>query len=126
MIQGEETIYHEQITSESFSNYALRFPYFGGVIRYSFMYQSDREVRKLRIERVGETARIWINGTLCGTSVQAPYEVHVDHAWHAGNNEIVIEVAVNQAYSHRDRYAFQLALPPMGLQGTLEAQFIFP
>ena len=124
LIQGKETIYEEQISSGDFCNYALRFPYFGGVIRYCFIYNSDTAVRKLRLEQVGETARIWINGTICGTSAQAPYEFNVKSAWRVGENEIVIEVAVNQAYSHRDRYSSQLPLPPMGLLGAIEIQDI--
>ena len=100
-------------------NYAEEFPEFGGVIRYEFDIQQAYCAKKLRLERVGETARLWVNGIECGSAVRAPYVFQVESAWQPANNRIVIEIAVNQAYSRRERFSANSVLPPMGLFGDI-------
>ena len=118
--QQGQAIYQEIVASDSLKNYAPLFPQFSGTIRYEFVCSTEHCVQKLRIGSVGETARLWVNGELCGTAIQAPYVFKVEKHWRRGDNKITIEVAVNQGYGRRDRYSSQLLLPPMGLIGEIE------
>ena len=99
-------------------NYAKVHPTFSGVISYAFTVDEEKG-EYLRLERVGETARLWVNGIDCGFAVRAPYVFDVGSAWKAGKNQILIEVAVNQGYGRRDRFSAYAVLPPMGFFGKV-------
>lgn len=117
--QQETVVLQETYAQLPNCNYAKDYPTFSGVICYDFV--CDAKVAKwLKLDRVGETARLWINGIDCGSAIRAPYVFSVEDAWRAGENQIRIEVAVNQAYGRRDRFSTYAVLPPMGLFGEIE------
>lgn len=118
-MEQTDVVFQEQYACLPNHNFAEEYPEFGGVIRYEFDIQQAYCVKKLRLERVGETARLWVNGIECGTAVRAPYVFQVENAWKPGCNRIIIEVAVNQAYSRRERFSANSILPPMGLFGDI-------
>ena len=117
--QQETVVLQETYTQLPERNYAKAYPTFSGVIHYDFVYNAET-AKQLKLERVGETARLWVNGIDCGCAVRAPYVFSVENAWKVGENQICIEVAVNQAYGRRDRFSTYAVLPPMGLFGEIE------
>ena len=117
--QQETVIYQQCYPGLPNQNYAAIHPDFGGIVRYEFVCSYPSIVKNLKLDRVGETARLWVNGTDCGSVVRNPYVFRVDKTWQQGENRIVIEVAVNQAYSRRDRFSTNSVLPPMGLFGDV-------
>ena len=123
--QQEETVLQETCEGLPNKNYAKDYPTFSGIIDYDFVCNAANSVKWLKLNRVGETARLWVNGVDCGFAVRAPYVFSVENAWRAGENQIRIEVAVNQAYGRRDRFSTYAILPPMGLFGAIEASTEF-
>lgn len=119
LLQQETMVYQQCYSGLPDRNYAEDFADFGGIIRYEFACSLLPDVTMLKLERVGETARLWVNGIDCGSAARAPYVFRVDQAWQQGENRITIEVAVNQAYSRRDRFSTNSVLPPMGLFGDI-------
>ena len=117
--QQEEVILKETYAKLPEKNYAKEYPTFSGVIRYEFAGNGEK-AKWLKLTRVGETARVWVNGIDCGSAVRAPYVFSVEDAWRAGENQIRIEVAVNQGYGRRDRFSTYAILPPMGLFGEIQ------
>lgn len=118
-MQQDDVVYEKQFETLPNHNFAEDFPKFAGVIRYEFVIRQSCCAKKLQLERVGETARLWINGTDCGVSASAPHIFNVEKAWKSGENKVLIEVAVNQAYGRRDRFSVNSVLPPMGLFGEV-------
>jgi len=119
LCQQDETILQETYDALPNKNYAKDYPTFSGVISYDLVGWAEK-VGWLKLDRVGETARLWVNGIDCGFAVRAPYTFRVKDAWKMGENRIHIEVAVNQGYGRRDRFSTYALLPPMGLLGEIE------
>lgn len=117
--QQEKTILKKVYDGIPNKNYAKDYPTFSGVIDYDFVCSAE-SAKWLKLEQIGETARLWVNGIDCGCAVRAPYVYYVGNAWKAGENKICIEVAVNQGYGRRDRFSTNTILPPMGLFGRIE------
>ena len=69
--------------------------------------------------RVGQTARLFVNGTYAGIRIAPPYRFEVGDLLHAGANAIVVETADTLARKVRDRFSFFMQLPPSGLLGPL-------
>lgn len=77
--------------------------WFSGQAMYRNVYRARlRAGRRYWLELcdVRYQAEVWVNGTLCGTRVWAPYRVEVTDALRDGENEIVI-VASNSAACER-------------------------
>lgn len=117
--QQEIVVLQETYTQLPDRNYAKDYPTFSGVIAYDFVCNMAELPKWLKLERVGEVARMWVNGLDCGFAVRAPYVFSVENAWKAGENQIHIEVAVNQGYGRRDRFSTYSMLPSMGLFGKV-------
>lgn len=91
-------------------------PDFSGLIRYRGTFEvRDRHERRLLLKGVGETARVWVNGTFCGDRFCRPYTFDITEAVLDGENELTIVVANSLAYRLRDGYSRFLLLPPSGL-----------
>ncbi len=121
LIENGKIIFTETLNQSTLYNYAVKFPKFSGIVRYTFNAIVDEDILNVRLTRVGETARLRINGSYCGTAVQAPYSFNVESHLKSGRNEIIVEVAANQGYARRDSFSFRLPLPPTGLFGPIEA-----
>ena len=119
LIQGDTVVYQGQYPTLPNCNFVGCYPTFSGVIRYAFSCKLPENIKKLRLERVGETARLFVNGIACGSAARSPYIFYVDTALKAGENHFVIEVAVNQGYGRQDRFSLNSVLPPMGLFGNI-------
>ena len=99
-------------------------PSFAGKVRYSFTLEADESFAEsavwLDLGRVGQTARLWINGANAGIRIAPPYRFSVGHLLKAGANEIVVETAGTLARKIRDRFSGFLQLPPEGLLGPIQ------
>lgn len=98
-------------------------PEFCGKMRYSFTVDApDGLIGKnavLDLGRVGQTARLWVNGTDAGIRIDAPYRFNVSKLLRAGANDIVVEVSNTLAQKERDRFSYFLQMPPSGLLGPI-------
>ena len=73
----------------------------------------------LDLGRVGETARLRVNGRDAGRRVAPPYRFRLDGLLRHGGNELVVETAGTLARRLRDDFSAHLLLPPTGLLGPL-------
>ncbi len=100
-----------------------RIPDFAGNARYSFTLDVAEDDLgnpvALDLGRVGQTARLFVNGTYAGIRIAPPYRFEVGDLLHAGANAIVVETADTLARKVRDRFSFFMQLPPSGLLGPL-------
>lgn len=94
---------------------------FCGEIRYEAMLPVGEGLRyrELNLGRVGETARVSVNGKDCGARIQEPYVFDVSEALAEGDNRLEILVENNPAYRERDRFSRFMALPPSGVLGEI-------
>lgn len=120
MIEDQIELLSKQYSELPNQNFAEENPRFGGVIRYEFSVATTKTAKELKLHQVGETARLWINDIPCGAVAMTPFVFGIEHAWCEGENNLIIEVAVNQAYSRRDRFSTNAILPPMGLFGDIQ------
>jgi hypothetical protein len=101
-----------------------RNPSFAGKVRYTFSLDADESLvgsaAWLDLGRVGQTARLWINGTDAGIRIAPPYRFAVGHLLKAGANDIVVETAGTLARKVRDKFSVFLQLPPEGLLGPIQ------
>ena len=100
-----------------------RSPAFAGKIRYAFTLDADDALPGsgaiLDFGRVGQTARLWVNGADAGIRIAPPYRFAVGHLLRPGANDIVVETAGTLVRKIRDRNSLFLQLPPEGLLGPL-------
>ena len=100
-----------------------RIPDFAGKARYSFTLDvAECDLGKpvaLDLGRVGQTARLFVNGNDAGIRIAPPYRFEIGHLLHAGANAIVVETADTLARKLRDRFSFFMQLPPSGLLGPV-------
>lgn len=98
-------------------------PHFCGNIRYTARFSLTEEQARagtvLDLGRVGETARLTLNGVCLGSRIAPPYRFEVAGALRTGENTLEIEVVSNPGYRDRDGFSFYLPLPPTGLLGPL-------
>lgn len=69
---------------------------------------------------VGETIRLTVNGTDCGTLITAPYRFDVEGLLKDGENLIEAEVVTNPAYRERDIFSRFMRIPPAGIIGPVK------
>ncbi len=98
-------------------------PAFTGKVRYTFAFDADEALANadalLDLGRVGQTARLWVNGEYAGIRIAPPYRFAIGQLLHAGSNTIVVETADTLARQVRDKLTCFLQLPPAGLLGPL-------
>lgn len=98
-------------------------PEFCGKMRYSFTIDTPAELvgksAVIDLGRVGQTARLWINGQNAGIRIDAPYRFKVGDWLKAGANDIVVEVSNTLAQKERDRFSYFVQIPPSGLLGPI-------
>lgn len=94
-------------------------PYFSGEIRYRGRFTAKAGSALLRIEEVGSTARMTLNGKPFAERVSKPYVWDVSDALQDGENEI--EIIASNTLSHRVYDGFSLFLPlrPSGITGEI-------
>lgn len=99
---------------------------FCGTIRYEAVWNTEEpeSYRGLWLTGVGEIAQLWMNGCSCGTVVGKPYRFDIADRVKPGENCVRIEVISNPAYRERDEFSTYLPLPPMGLYGSVYADYI--
>jgi len=100
-----------------------RLPDFAGRVRYAFRLDADAALAAgpaaLDLGRVGETARLRVNGRDAGLRVAPPYRFRLDGLLRPGENELLVETAGTLARRLRDGLSAHLLLPPTGLLGPL-------
>ena len=103
-----------------------RTPDFAGKARYAFAAEfSDDDLAsdwKLDLGRVGQTARLFVNGADAGIRVAPPYRFSLRGRLVAGRNEFVVETASTLARKLKDDLSFFLPIPPEGLLGPIRLQ----
>ena len=100
-----------------------RLPAFAGKVRYAFTLEADDVLAASRavldLGRVGQTARLKVNGADAGIRVAPPYRFEIGPLLHPGANALVVETAGTLVRKVRDRNSRFLQLPPEGLLGPL-------
>ncbi len=98
-----------------------RLPYFSGKMQYTFSLMLDRLPDRIALDlgRVGQTARLTVNGKDCGIRIAPPYRFELTGILQSGDNCIEIEVANTLVQKQRDGFSRFLQLTPSGLLGPL-------
>ena len=94
-------------------------PEFSGKIRYTCTFDAPDGVCGIDLGDVGQTARLWLNGTDLGVRVCKPYRYDLSGAMKRGKNELTIEVSNTLANAVRDWFSCFLAIPASGLIGPV-------
>lgn len=119
----KDGVFENLCLSDKLSNLATKLPSYCGVIKYKTGVTSDKKVRKLCFENIGEIATVYVNGKQCADVLVSPFEYDVFDLWQDGENEIVVDVLTNLGYKHRDSFSKFLSLPPMGLVGKVTIKY---
>jgi hypothetical protein len=101
---------------------ASELPHFSGKMRYTFTLDVDAVPAgaTLDLGRVGQTARVWVNGVDVGIRVTEPYAYSVEALLTEGKNTITVEVANTLVGKVRDGFSYHMAIPPSGLLGPVK------
>ena len=96
-------------------------PHFSGKMRYTFTVTAEeaRDSVVLDLGRVGQTARVWVNGRDAGIRITEPYAYPVADLLTDGENTVTVEVANTLVGKVRDGFSYHLAIPPSGLMGPV-------
>jgi hypothetical protein len=70
--------------------------------------------------RVGQTAKVWVNGAYAGIRIAAPYSFRVADLVHKGENVVTIEVANTLVGKTRDGFSHNMVITPSGLMGPVK------
>ena len=99
-------------------------PAFSGRARYTFTFHLDSVPQNavLDLGRVGQTARVTLNGHDAGIRITAPYAFPVSGYLVAGENRITVEVANTLVGKHRDKFSHCMPISPSGLFGPVKLQ----
>ena len=99
-----------------------RIPDFAGKARYAFSVDfSEADLARdwtLDLGRVGQTARLFLNGADAGIRIAAPFRFAL-RGLVAGRNDFVVETASTLVRRIKDDLSFFLPIPPEGLLGPL-------
>ena len=96
-------------------------PSFSGVMRYSFEIDLTAvpDGATLDLGRVGQTARVTVNGRDAGIRIAAPYTYPVAELLRAGKNVVTVDVANTLTGKVQDRFTRYMPIPPSGLLGPV-------
>ena len=99
-----------------------RCPEFSGIIRYSTSFRGDglAGLHQLGLDlgKVGNTARVFLNGEDLGLRITTPYQYDFTGKIQEGKNTLVIETANTLANTVRDYFSGYMAIGPAGLTET--------
>ncbi len=97
-------------------------PDFSGLMRYSFTLNIPEHSGKLALNlgRVGQNARVTVNGQDCGIRVAPPYCYDISSAAQTGSNTVCVTVGNTLVHADRDAFSRYLPIAPSGLLGGLE------
>ena len=95
---------------------------FAGTIRYAFTAGLSGNETKLLLGKVGEIAKVSVNGQDLGYVCREPYAADIGGKVKAGENRFVIDVINNLGYRERDRFSTYLPLPVSGLMGPVKVR----
>lgn len=100
-------------------------PNFAGKMRYNFEIDVEPNGGRavLDLGQVGSSAELEVNGEYMGTRFSAPYSFDVTNALKKGKNKITVTVGNTLAQKVRDRFSFNVLLPPSGLIGQIKLKF---
>lgn len=95
---------------------------FAGRMRYTFTVSLDEVPvgTVLDLGRVGQTARVWVNGADLGIRITAPYAFDVFKHLKAGENTVIVEVSNTLVGKHRDKFSHCMPISPSGLLGPIK------
>ena len=100
-----------------------RDPSFAGKARYAFELDVPPDETDpdwtLDLGRVGQTARLLVNGRDAGIRVAPPYRFRLRGLLRPGRNELVAETASTLARRLKDDLSFYMQIPPEGLLGPV-------
>ena len=94
-------------------------PDFSGIARYEAVFDAPEGGSVLDLGRVGETARVTLNGEALGARICAPYTFDVRGKLLKTGNRLTVEVADTLVYRTPDPFSKFLARPPSGLLGPV-------
>ena len=97
-------------------------PSFSGLARYTFTLELDAVPQNavLDLGRVGQTAKLVVNGTEAGIRITAPYTCPISYLLHTGENTVTVEVANTLVGRVRDNFSHCMPIPPSGLLGPVK------
>ena len=97
-------------------------PHFSGLIRYTFTLELNEIPQNavLDLGRVGQTAKVSVNGTEVGIRIAAPYTYPISYLLQKGTNTITVEVANTLVGKVRDGFSYHMPLLPSGLLGPVK------
>ena len=99
-------------------------PTFSGKMRYSFKIDAEKGNRVvLDLGRVGQSARLVLNGQDMGVRFTAPYVFDVTDAILEGENSVEVTVGNTLTQKVRDRFSFNMLLAPSGLLGDMAIKY---
>ena len=96
-------------------------PAFSGKMRYTFTMQVGQNYANATLDlgRVGQTAKVWVNGAYAGIRIAAPYTFRVADLLQEGENTVTVEVANTLVGKVRDGFSHNMAIAPSGLLGPV-------
>ena len=97
-------------------------PDFSGLMRYTFTIPSEvvGDHAALDLGRVGQTARVTVNGADVGIRIVPPYIYPISHLIREGENTVTVEVANTLVGKVRDGFSYHMPLLPSGLLGPVK------
>ena len=96
-----------------------KYPNYSGVVIYEGSFDELKGFDVLDLGQVGEACRVWLNGVLLGTRINAPYKFSMKNALKEKDNRIKIEVRGNLAHRRRDWLSSYMQISPTGLLGDV-------
>ena len=124
-VRNPEAVRYEG-THNAFFNVTApdRFPDFSGRMQYTFSFEANDKDAILDLGRVGEVARLTLNGRDAGIRICAPYAFDVSGLLKTGTNTATVTVTNSLVFQHRDRFSTYLAIPPSGLLGEIVLKYL--
>jgi hypothetical protein len=99
-----------------------RLPHFSGKLRYTFTLSGESVPAGaiLDLGRVGQTARVTVNGKDAGIRIVPPYRFDLGRLLTEGENRITIEVSNTLVGKVRDGFSYHMPITPSGLMGPVK------
>ncbi len=94
-------------------------PDFAGKVHYSAAIENARDIRRIELCGVGDTALVEINGRPVGRRICAPFLFDTEGLWQEGENTLTITVSTTLGRRVPDRFSACMVSNPPGLQGPV-------
>lgn len=96
-------------------------PEFSGKLVYTAKVQLKKtDVAFIKIDGVGENAKLYLNGKFCGHAICKPFAFDVSDAVLEGENDLRIEVYTTIANAVKDPVSMFVPLSPTGIYGEIK------